>query len=139
MDLDLSPNSQALVERVGELARNKFAARAAHYDQTATFPTEDFDELFRAGLNAPCVPEEYGGLGLGPLRREPFALWMMSKELAKVDLSVARCWEGHTNMQVLLDCMGNEAQKQRWFEGIVQRGEMWVGWGGEPQTRAPGG
>ena len=120
------------------MARDKFAPRAADYDQAATFPAEDFDDLFHAGLIAPVVPREYGGLGLGPYRGDVFTLWMMTKEMAKADLSLARCWEGHVNSLVLLDGMATDEQKARWFEGVVERGQKWVAWSGEPQSRAPG-
>jgi alkylation response protein AidB-like acyl-CoA dehydrogenase len=137
-DQYLGDAQRALVHRMAHIAREKLAARAAHYDRTATFPLEDFDDIFAEGLHAPTVPREYGGLGLGPYRGDVFTLWMMTKEVAKADLSLARCWEGHANSLVLLDGMANDGQKQRWFEGIVQRGEKWVAWSGEPQSRAPG-
>jgi alkylation response protein AidB-like acyl-CoA dehydrogenase len=60
----------------------------------------------------------------------------MTKEIAKADLSLARCWEGHTNSLVLLDGMGTEEQKERWFRGVRENGEIWVAWSGEPQARA---
>jgi alkylation response protein AidB-like acyl-CoA dehydrogenase len=136
--LDLSSEQQDLINRVAVLARENFAARAAQYDQTATFPFEDFDDLFHAGLHAPVVPKEYGGLGLGPYKADVFTLWMMTKEIARADLSLARCWEGHCNSLVLLDGMSTEEQKARWFKGVVERGEKWVAWSGEPQSRKPG-
>jgi alkylation response protein AidB-like acyl-CoA dehydrogenase len=120
------------------MAREKFAPRASYYDQTATFPSENFDDLYKAGLLGPTVPVEYGGLGLGPYRGDVFTLWMMTKEIAKADLSMARCWEGHANSLVLLDGMATDSQKALWFEGVVQKGEKWVAWSGEPQARAPG-
>ena len=120
------------------MAREKFAARAAYYDQTATFPAEDFEDLFQAGLIAPVLAPEYGGLGLGPYRGDVFTLWMMTKEIAKTDLSMARCWEGHVNSLVLLDGMANQEQKSRWFKDVVELGQKWVAWSGEPQARAPG-
>lgn len=120
------------------MARDKFAPRAADYDRCAAFPAEDFEDLFHAGLIAPVVPREYGGLGLGPYRGDVFTLWMMTKEIAKADLSMARCWEGHVNSLVLLDGMATDEQKARWFEGVVERGQKWVAWSGEPQARAPG-
>ncbi len=104
-------NKQTLIERVSQLARDKFASRAPDYDRTSSFPTEDFEDLFNAGLNAPAVPTEYGGLGLGH-DSDIFTLWMMTKELAKVDLSLARCWEGQANAQVILAAMANESQKK---------------------------
>jgi len=136
--LDLTCDRQALVDRVRELAREKFAPRAADYDLAAAFPAEDFVDLFEAGLNAPVVPRDHGGLGLGPYRGDVFTLWMMTKEIAKADLSLARCWEGHVNSLVLLDGMATDEQKARWFKSVVERGDKWVAWSGEPQARAPG-
>ncbi len=133
-----SPRGRDLITRTAALAREKFAPRAAHYDRTATFPHEDFEDLFAAGLHAPTVPVEHGGLGLGPFRGDTFTLWMMTKEIAAADLSLARCWEGHANSLVLLDGMADDEQKRRWFHGVVERGEKWVAWSGEPQSRAPG-
>jgi alkylation response protein AidB-like acyl-CoA dehydrogenase len=126
-----------VIARVADLAASRFAPRAAAYDESATFPAEDFDDLFAAGLHAPAVPVQYGGLGLGPYTNDVFTLWMMTKEIAKADLALARCWEGHTNSQVMLTGMADDDQKARWFEGIVQRGEKWVAWSGEPQARTP--
>lgn len=138
MNFELDPRQKDIIWRTGELAREKFAPRASYYDQTATFPSENFDDLHKAGLLGPTVPVEYGGLGLGPYRGDVFTLWMMTKEIAKADLSMARCWEGHANSLVLLDGMATDSQKALWFEGVVQRGEKWVAWSGEPQARAPG-
>jgi alkylation response protein AidB-like acyl-CoA dehydrogenase len=136
--LDLTPNKQALVNRVRDLARERFAPRAAQYDLTASFPADDFEDLFQAGLHAAAVPVEHGGLGLGPYKGDVFTLWMMTKELAKADLSLARCWEGHANSLVLLDGMATDEQKARWFGEVVRKGHKWVAWSGEPQARAPG-
>ena len=138
MGVELAIDKGEIIRLAGELARQKFAARAAHYDQTSTFPAEDFEDLFKAGLNGAAAPKEYGGLGLGPYRGDVFTLWMITKELAKADLSLARCWEGHCNSLVLLEGIASEAQKSRWFEGVIERGEKWVAWSGEPQARAPG-
>jgi alkylation response protein AidB-like acyl-CoA dehydrogenase len=116
----------------------KFAERADGYDRTATFPAEDFDDLFAAGLLAPTVPARYGGLGIGPLHGDTLALWQLTQRLAGADLSLGRCWEGHTNSLVLIDALGTDAQKARWFNGIVRKGEKWVAWSGEPQAPKPG-
>ena len=36
------------------------------------------------------------------------------------------------------DALADETQKERWFRGVVERGELWVAWSGEPQSRKPG-
>jgi alkylation response protein AidB-like acyl-CoA dehydrogenase len=134
-ELDLKKGEY--VAEIARLAREKFASRADGYDAASMFPAEDFDDLFRAGVHAPCVPETYGGLGLGP-GHHTYVLWLMTKALARADMSLARCWEGHVNSQVLISALGTEEQKARWFEGIVRRGDIWVAWSGEPQSRVPG-
>lgn len=136
--LELNGEQQELIQRTTALARERFAQRAADYDRTATFPAEDFEDLFRAGLLAPSIPKEHGGLGLGPYAGDVFTLWMMTKEIAKADLSLARCWEGHANSLILLDGMADDEQRSRWFKGVVERGEKWVAWSGEPQAPKPG-
>jgi alkylation response protein AidB-like acyl-CoA dehydrogenase len=137
-DLGLTRDGQAILERASALAADRFAPRAAEYDRTAAFPIEDFRDLFDAGLHAAAVPREHGGLGLGPYRQDVLTLWMITREFAKADLSLARCWEGHVNSLVLLDGLATEEQKARWFDGVVNRGETWVAWSGEPQVPAPG-
>jgi alkylation response protein AidB-like acyl-CoA dehydrogenase len=128
---------EELIERVAILARDSFAPRADRYDRESSFPSEDFGDLFRARLHAVAVPISHGGHGLGP-DSGLYTLWMMTKELAKANMGLARCWEGHVNSQVLLSALSDEQQKSRWFEGIVQRGEIWAAWSGEPQARIPG-
>lgn len=136
--LEIVAGKKEALDIVKELARERFAPRAAHYDETSSFPSEDFDDLFRAGLLGAAIPKSYGGLGLGPYLGDVYNLWMLTKELAKADLSLARCWEGHANSLVLLNGIADEEQKARWFEGVIKRGETWVAWSGEPQARAPG-
>jgi alkylation response protein AidB-like acyl-CoA dehydrogenase len=137
MIYDVDQENLNLIERIAYLARVAFAPRADHCDRTASFPAQDFDDLFRAGLLAPAVPHAHGGLGLAPAHGM-YTLWMMTKELAKANLSLARCWEGHVNAQVLLAALANERQQERWFDGIVRRAEMWAAWSGEPQVPVPG-
>jgi len=122
----------------GGLGDEALRARADEYDRTATFPKSSFDALFGAGLLGATIPVDAGGLGFGHHRGNTFPLWMMTKLIAKADLSLARCWEGHTNSLVLIDAMGTPQQKQRWFSGVVERGEIWVGWSGEPSAPKPG-
>jgi alkylation response protein AidB-like acyl-CoA dehydrogenase len=134
----LAADKRDLVDRMRELARERFAPRADDYDRRAVFPREDFDDLVAAGLHAPALPCEAGGLGLGPWRGDAFSLWMLTREVARADLALARCWEGHLNAQVLLDAMARGEQRERWFSEIVERGAIWAAWSGEPQRRIPG-
>lgn len=133
----LDPRHHDLLARAGDVAA-ACADRADEYDRAAEFPRKDFDDLTAAGLTAATVPREHGGLGLGPLHGDTLPLWLMTKELARADLSLGRCWEGHTNSVVLIDALASERQRARWFDGIVRDGATWVAWSGEPQARKPG-
>jgi alkylation response protein AidB-like acyl-CoA dehydrogenase len=59
----LQPEDAAIIARTRELASSRFAARAAEYDRTATFPTENYRDLHAAGLLGICIPKSEGGLG----------------------------------------------------------------------------
>jgi alkylation response protein AidB-like acyl-CoA dehydrogenase len=133
----LGAPGRALLDRLRDVTP-AIGRRATDYDRTATFPAEDFHDLAAAGLNAPTVPRRYGGLGVGPVCGDALTLWLMTRELAKADLSVARCWEGHANSLLLIDAFGSPEQKARWFDGVVRHGHTWAAWSGEPPAPGPG-
>ncbi|GAB5400986.1 MAG: acyl-CoA dehydrogenase family protein [Aureisphaera sp.] len=121
-----------------KLTKEEFAQRASHYDATYTFPKENFHSLFKEGLIAPTASKEFGGLGLGNNRNNIRRLWQMTTEIAKADMAFARCWEGHNNALMLIDNLGSYIQKEMWFSGVVNEGEIWTVWSGEPLLRTPG-
>ncbi len=53
-----------IVRKAGILA-TEFSVRAAHYDQNALFPFENFEALKEAGFLDLTIPEKYGGQGAG--------------------------------------------------------------------------
>ncbi|WP_395686563.1 acyl-CoA dehydrogenase family protein [Caenimonas koreensis] len=62
-DLPFTAKQRSLLSLVHELGKTKFASRAAQWDETASFPFENYRDLRDAGLLALCVPEADGGLG----------------------------------------------------------------------------
>ena len=63
MDLPMTDRQRELVGIARELGREKFAPRAAKYDDEASFPFENYDDLRDAGFLGLTVPSQYGGLG----------------------------------------------------------------------------
>ncbi len=63
MDFAQTTKQQELIALVRRLGRERFVERAARYDQDATFPFENYDDLRDHGLLGLCVPTEFGGLG----------------------------------------------------------------------------
>jgi len=127
-----------LLAKLKILAKEEFASRAHLQDADFSFPKENFQSLFRQGFIAPTVSVEFGGAGLGNNHGNIRTLWAMTTEIAKADMSTARCWEGHNNALMLLDNLGTYTQKERWFEGVVEHGEIWTVWSGEPVLKTPG-
>jgi hypothetical protein len=58
-----TPLQRDLLTQAHELGKNRFAARAAHWDETASFPFANYDDLREAGFLRLCVPQSHGGLG----------------------------------------------------------------------------
>ncbi|MBI5278854.1 MAG: acyl-CoA/acyl-ACP dehydrogenase [Burkholderiales bacterium] len=52
-----------LLSLANELGRTKFAPRAAQWDEEASFPFANYDDLRDAGLLGLCVPQAHGGQG----------------------------------------------------------------------------
>src|SRR5512139_1491966 len=59
----LSDEQAAVIARAREIGQTVLAGRAAVYDRDATFPTENYHDLHRAGLLGIAVPKRHGGLG----------------------------------------------------------------------------
>ncbi len=80
----MQPREAELVGAVHELARKKFAERAAAYDRERRFPRENVDELVALGVHGLILPEKLGGLGMGPE-----AMVRVMEEIAWADGSTA--------------------------------------------------
>jgi alkylation response protein AidB-like acyl-CoA dehydrogenase len=62
-DLPFTQQQVSLLSLANELGRTRFAPRAAQWDDTASFPFANYDDLREAGLLALCVPRSHGGRG----------------------------------------------------------------------------
>jgi len=62
IDFEPGDKAHALIDKVHEMGP-KWAERAFAYDEAATFPFENYDDLRQAGFLGLCVPEQYGGMG----------------------------------------------------------------------------
>ena len=53
-----------LVATARRLGQRKFLPRSAKYDREGLFPSENYDDLRKAGFLGLVIPERYGGLGV---------------------------------------------------------------------------
>src|SRR5256886_17446496 len=63
----LSEDQRMIRDLARKIARERIAPRAAHYDETETYPEESIRALMDAGLYGIWLSEEYGGTGIGCL------------------------------------------------------------------------
>jgi acyl-CoA dehydrogenase len=67
IDFSLSEEHKSLVDTAKRFAKERIIPVAAECDQASKFPMDVFKAAWEIGLVNPCVPEEYGGAGLGEL------------------------------------------------------------------------
>ena len=114
--MDLQYDAE-LVDRVKQLTP-AFAERAEEIDRNSRFPSENFAELRDAGLNAACIPKEWGGAGANSLTYNLILL-----ELGKVRPSTALSWNMHSTSTSLFFALANEGQKKRILPRVAGGGE----------------
>jgi len=104
MDLGPSSRQRELIALARDLARERFAPRAARHDREASFPFEDYADLRSAGLLGLCVPARHGGLGAD---YETYCL--VAEQLAQGNASTSLTFNMHCltmlMMGVLADAM----------------------------------
>lgn len=106
--LGLNAEEAMVLESVKALARDEIAPRAAHYDETKTFPWENIKSINDLGLNTMFIPEEYGGAGMSYL-----VYLACVKEISAACASTGIIWATNYHAIKPLIEFGNEEQKQR--------------------------
>ena len=120
----------ALPEHLAEVKRSlrEFCERevkpfARAWDESGSFPAEAVRRLGQLGVMGVCVPERYGGAGLGAL-----GLSVAVEEVARYDGSLALTVASHNGLgtgHILR--FGTEGQKERYLPALA-RGEKLAAW-----------
>ncbi|TFZ02113.1 acyl-CoA dehydrogenase [Ramlibacter humi] len=89
-DTELTAQQRSLLSLAHELGERKFAPRARQWDETATFPFANYEDLRDSGLLALCVPKDHGGGG------SDYATYMMvAAEIGRFCGATALTWNMH--------------------------------------------
>jgi hypothetical protein len=89
-DHAFTARQRSLLSLAYELGREKFAPRAAQWDETASFPFANYEDLRERGLLALCVPQSHGGGGAD------YATYMMvAAEIGRFCGVTALTWNMH--------------------------------------------
>jgi len=98
----------------------EFAPTALERDAKGGTPKQERDRLRQSGLLKLIVPKEYGGLG---------ETWIttlkISRELAKVDSSIAHVFSYHHLGVIIPHIFGSEAQKERYYSKTIGNNWFW--------------
>ncbi len=98
----------------------EFATTAVERDAKGGTPKQERDRLRQSGLLKLIVPKEYGGLG---------ETWIttlkISRELAKVDSSVAHVFSYHHLGVIIPHIFGSTAQKEQYYSKTIENNWFW--------------
>ncbi len=111
----LSPEERLLLDSVRALAVNQIAPRAAAYDRTSEFPSDNVQAINALGLNAMFVPETYGGAGLS------YAAYLACvREISKACAATGSIWATNFHALKPLIDFGTDEQKQRLLPRVAE-------------------
>ncbi len=102
MDFGPSSRQRELIALARDLARERFAPRAARHDREASFPFDDYADLRSAGLLGLCVPARHGGLGAD---YETYCL--VAEQLAQGNASTALTFNMHCLTMLMMGVLAD--------------------------------
>jgi acyl-CoA dehydrogenase len=107
---------QAIYEHTREFVAREVTPKGEQWEQDGRVPREVFSQMGELGMFGLRVPQELGGLGLGPLASATFAEALGSSTFGGFDVSVLV----HTDMAgPHLVNSGTEEQWKRWMPGVL--------------------
>ncbi|XYK78591.1 MAG: acyl-CoA dehydrogenase family protein [Labrenzia sp.] len=116
MDIQLSPDRTAIQDAVASLCSQFDDAYWLEKDKTGGFPTEFFQALAHAGWLGICIPEAYGGTGLGITEAA-----IMMRTIAESGAGLSGASAVHMNIFGLSPVVifGTDEQKRRMLPPVV--------------------
>ena len=134
--MDSAPNKQQIeiIAKAKKLARECLEPRAAEVDQEADHPRKSWHDVWKHGLLAMTVPEEYGGLGLDTL-----TYVMAVEQMAGGCINTAMTVHMHSVVMRYIDALANPDQKAFFYPEVVTMGKLFGSWGSEPNRRGGSG
>jgi len=116
MEFQLTEAQRALQEAARKYAREVVRPKAAHYDETATFPRDLLSTAWELGLMNMASPTEYGGVGLSHLEQA-----IVGEELSWGCAGVATSIIANdlANLPIILH--GTDEQKKRLLSHFAER------------------
>ena len=111
MNFDLTENQKLIQDMMRKFAKEELEPKAAEYDKTCEFPTENIKKLAELGILGMVVPEQYGGAGF-----DFVSLAVAVEEISRACGSTGVIVAVHNSLvsYPILN-WGNEEQKKRYL------------------------
>jgi alkylation response protein AidB-like acyl-CoA dehydrogenase len=120
-EIELSEEQKMVRQTAKDFATNKVKPLSRKIDAEHYFPEELVPELSALGFMGICVPEEYGGAGLGTV-----SYMLVIEELAKACASTSVIVAAHNSLAIWpISKFANEEQKKKYLPKMAA-GE-WIG------------
>ncbi|MEC7489844.1 MAG: acyl-CoA dehydrogenase family protein [Pseudomonadota bacterium] len=123
----------AIRDVVAVLGKEKFADRARRYDEEASFPFENYDDMRDAGILAMTVPERNGGLGVEykdyALLAAEMGKWCGATALTFNMHACTPLWTGHISDDLEMsadDRKQHSRNRELHFARIVENGAIFA-------------
>jgi len=121
LNFTLTEEGDMIRQTVREFAEAEIRPRAHELDEKAEFSPELCKKMGELGLFGFCVPEEYGGNGIGYI---PYMVAV--EELARVDSSQAITVAAHNSLGIGPICnFGTEKQKKEYLPKLCTGEKLW--------------
>ena len=109
-----TPDQEDLRKLVAQFAKKEIAPRAAHYDHTEEFPTDNLVKMAELGLLGLPISEQYGGAAV-----DTVSYAAAIEEISKACASTGAIMAVHTSAGIMpIYLFGTEAQKQKYVPAM---------------------
>jgi alkylation response protein AidB-like acyl-CoA dehydrogenase len=121
LNYDLPEEAEMMRDTVRRFAEEVIKPKARELDEKQEFSPEITKQMGELGLFGFCVPEEYGGNGIG------YVPYMVAvEELARIDGSQAITVAAHNSLGISpLNYFGNEEQKKKYLPQLCTGDKVW--------------
>jgi acyl-CoA dehydrogenase len=115
VSFELTDEQKALRELAHEFAEKEIRPKAAEYDEHQTHPADLIAKAHEVGLMNVAIPEECGGLGLGP-----FETTLIIEELCWGCSGIGTAIGGNGLGSAPVTLFGTDEQQKRWLVPLVE-------------------
>lgn len=117
MDFALNPQQESIRDAILKICARFDDTYWLEKDRTGGFPYEFYDAMAQAGWLGICIPEEFGGSGLGIMEAA-----IMMRAISESGAGMSGASAIHMNVFGLnpVVVFGNDAQRARMLPGIVE-------------------